>query len=277
MRHEVCEGVDVGQLIVGDVVVEQPMVSGVDSPWQATATKMDALLARPAIDRERLTPGVCMLDNRSGIFRLVSPTGQVYKPDWVLLDSGAQPLMLGKVACIGLGIRRSELELCPFQIQTSLGGATNRPNFMTCERLSVQMKPDHVTDSSRLGVTIVVIAAESYDVLVGGVVLYPMGFQMDYWTETSTYRPGWQSGDGRMSQVPLRFISGVRPGGSPLEVLASVAGFSGMVTWPCDLLEGNISAVDTPVYKDIEEVSSFVASVSSSLDVPLWSSSGVLQ
>jgi hypothetical protein len=28
---KVCEGVDVGQLVVGDVV-EQPMVSGVDSP-----------------------------------------------------------------------------------------------------------------------------------------------------------------------------------------------------------------------------------------------------
>jgi len=60
---EVCEGVDVGQLVVGDVVVEQPVVSGVDSPWQVTTAKMDALLARPAIDRERLTPGVCMLDN----------------------------------------------------------------------------------------------------------------------------------------------------------------------------------------------------------------------
>ncbi len=46
-----------------------------DSPWQVTTAKMDALLARPAIDRERLTPGVCMLDNQSGIFRLVSPTG----------------------------------------------------------------------------------------------------------------------------------------------------------------------------------------------------------
>jgi len=45
-----------------------------------------------------------MLDNRSGIFRLVSPTGQVYKQDRVLLDSGAQPLMLGKATCIGLGI-----------------------------------------------------------------------------------------------------------------------------------------------------------------------------
>ncbi len=80
-----------------------------------------------------------------------------------------------------------------------------------------------------------------------------------------------------MSQVPMRFISGVRPGGSPLEVLTSVASFSGMVTWPGDLLEGNISVIDTLVYEDIEEVSSFVAIVSSSLDVPLWRSNGVLR
>jgi hypothetical protein len=79
-----------------------------------------------------------------------------------------------------------------------------------------------------------------------------------------------------MSHVPMRFISGVRPGGSPPEVLASVVGFSGVVTWLGDLLEGNILASDTPVYEDIEEVSSFVATVSSSLDVPLWRSSGVL-
>ncbi|CAM6014679.1 unnamed protein product [Sphagnum balticum] len=84
------------------------------------------------------------------------------------------------------------------------------------------------------------------------------------------------SGDGRMSHVPVRFISGVRPRGSPPEVLASVAGFSGVVTWLGDLLEGNISAIDTPVYEDIEEVSSVVATMSSSLDVPLWRSSGVL-
>jgi hypothetical protein len=77
--------------------------------------------------------------------------------------------------------------------------------------------------------------------------------------------------------VFARFIFGVRPGGFPPEVLASVAGFSGVVTWPDDLLEGNISTIDTPVYEDIEEVSSFVAIVSSSLDVPLWRSSGVLR
>ncbi len=80
-----------------------------------------------------------------------------------------------------------------------------------------------------------------------------------------------------MNQVPVRFISGVRPGGSPPKVLASIVGFSGMVTWPGDLLEGNILAIDIPVYEDIEEVSSFVVVVSSSLDVPLWRSNGVLR
>jgi hypothetical protein len=67
----------------------------------------------------------------------------------------------------------------------------------------------------------------------------------------------------------MRFISGIRPRRSSPKVLASVVGFSGMVTWPSDLLEGNILAIDTLVYEDIEEVSSFVAIVSSSLDVPL--------
>jgi hypothetical protein len=71
------------------------------------------------------------------------------------------------------------------------------------------MKSNHATDNSRLGMIVVVTTVESYDVLVGGVVLYPMGFQMDYWTETTAYRPGWQFGDGRMSQVLVRFISGV--------------------------------------------------------------------
>jgi hypothetical protein len=47
---------------------------------------------------------------------------------------------------------------------------------MTRERLLVQMKLDHATDSSRLGVIVVVTTVELYDVLVGGVVLYPMGF-----------------------------------------------------------------------------------------------------
>jgi len=33
MSVEVCKGVDVGQLVAGDVVMEQPVILGVDSPW----------------------------------------------------------------------------------------------------------------------------------------------------------------------------------------------------------------------------------------------------
>jgi len=64
------------------------------------------------------------------------------------------------------GIRRSKLEPCPFQIQTSLGGASDRFHFMTCERLLVQMRLDHATNSSRLGVIVVVTTTKSYDVLL---------------------------------------------------------------------------------------------------------------
>jgi len=59
-------------------------------------------------------------------------------------------------------------------------------------------------------------------------------------------------------------------------VLALVVGFSVVVTWPSDLLEGNILAIDTLVYEDIEKVYSFVAIVSSSLDVPLLMHSQLL-
>ncbi len=78
-------------------------------------------------------------------FRLVNLVGQVYTPNWVLLDFSAQPLMLGKATCISLGIQRPELKSCSFQIQTSLGGANDRSHFMTRERFSMQMKPEHAT------------------------------------------------------------------------------------------------------------------------------------
>ncbi|OAE29706.1 hypothetical protein AXG93_509s1590 [Marchantia polymorpha subsp. ruderalis] len=188
---------------------------------------MESLLAQSTIDRESIVPGVCMVDNRSALFRLVSSTGQMYVLARVLLDSGAQPLMLGKAACISLGIRRSELEPCPFQIQTSLGGASNRSYFMTRESIAVQLRHDHPHDSSQFGVRAVVTSAESYDVLVGGVVLYPMGIWMDFWMETAAYRPGWQSGDGRLSELRLEVDRLVKKAWGEASLLAEAERASG--------------------------------------------------
>jgi hypothetical protein len=60
---------------------------------------------------------------------------------------------------------------------------------------------------------------------------------MDYWMETTAYRPGWQSGDGRMNQVPMRFIYGVQLRGFPPEVLALVAVMRPQV--PCVTQKGS--------------------------------------
>ncbi|OAE29514.1 hypothetical protein AXG93_1433s1340 [Marchantia polymorpha subsp. ruderalis] len=203
---------------------------------------MELLPARLAIDREKIFPSVCMMDNQSGLFRLVSSTRQVYVQAKVLLNSIAQPLMLGKAACISLGVWRSELEPCPFKIQTSLGGANDRSYFMTKENVLVQLRHDDAQDSSQLGVCVVMTSAKSYDVLVGEAVLYLMDFQMDFWTETTAYNPRWQSWDGRMSE-----------------------------------LHGNMSADDTLTYEDVEEIVSLAAKVYSSLDIPLWRSCHELQ
>jgi len=40
----------------------------------------------------------------------------------VLLDSGAQPLMLGKIIVDGFGLTNVDFDPCPYHILTSIGG-----------------------------------------------------------------------------------------------------------------------------------------------------------
>jgi hypothetical protein len=131
--------------------------------------------------------------------------------------------MLGRAAIEGLGLTKGTLELCPFTINTSTGGS-EKAYGLTAQPLVVKFKPDDVMDSSAIKVQTVVTQAESYDVLVGATILYPMGFLMDFWSETTSYRPGWQAGDGRTATLPMKFIRG-EPG------LHSVFAMKGSVDW----------------------------------------------
>jgi hypothetical protein len=36
--------------------------------------------------------------------------------------------------------------------------------------------------------------------------LYPIGFTLDFWEETASYRPGWQAGDGHKAELLAQFI-----------------------------------------------------------------------
>ena len=125
------------------------------------------------------------MDNSKGVLQIVGRHGKVFTPRRVLLDSGAQPLMLGKAAIEGLELRKRALEKCPFTINTSMGGSEIATGI-TAKELLLQIRPNDVMDAGSIKAKAIVTEAESYDVLVGATVLYPMGFVIDFWDETAS-------------------------------------------------------------------------------------------
>ena len=155
----------------------------------SAAQRVKTMAARPAIERSSITPGVVVVDNSKGIFQLVGPKGKVFIPRRVLLDFGAQPLMLGASAIESLGLTGDTLEKCPWTSSTSMGG-TEQATGITRTELMLRLNEDDVEDASFMKVKAIVTEAETYDVLVGSAMLYPMGFTLDFWEETASYRPG---------------------------------------------------------------------------------------
>jgi hypothetical protein len=154
----------------------------------ATAARVKTMPARLAIERLSISPRVVVVDNSQGIFQLVGPKGKVFVPRRVLLDSGAQPLMLGASVIAGLELTKDTLEECPWTISTSMGG-TERATGITKAELSLKLNQEDVEDAGFMKVKAIVMEAKSYDVLVGTTVLYPMGFTLDFWKEIASYRP----------------------------------------------------------------------------------------
>jgi hypothetical protein len=188
----------------------------------SAAARVKTMLARSVIERSSIIPGVVVVDNSQGIFQLVGHKGKVFVPRRVLLDSGAQLLMLGASVIEGLGLTKDTLEKCPWTISTSIGGMEHAI-AITKGELALKLNQDDVENASFMKVKAIVTKAKSYDVLVGSTVLYPMGFTLDFWEETASYRPGWQAGDGCKASLPTRFIR-VLTGN-----LADLFAFSGLV------------------------------------------------
>jgi hypothetical protein len=102
-------------------------------------------------------------------------------------------------------------------------GGTEHATAITKGELALKLNQDDVEDANFMKVKAIVTEAKSYNVLVGSTVLYPIGFTLDFWEETASYRPGWQAGDGRKASLPTRFIR-VLTGN-----LADLFTFSGLV------------------------------------------------
>jgi hypothetical protein len=156
----------------------------------SAAVRVKTMPARPAIERSSISLGVVMVDNSQGIFQLVGPKGKVFVPRRVLLDSGAQPLMLGASTIVGFELTKDTLEECLWTINTFMGG-TERAIGITKAELSLKLNQEDVEDVGFMKVKAIVTEAKSYDILVGTTVMYPIGFTLDFWKEITSYRPGW--------------------------------------------------------------------------------------
>jgi hypothetical protein len=135
---------------------QEDMVQGLFS----AAARVKTMPARPVIERSSITLGVVVVDNSQGIFQLVGPKGKVFVPRRVLLDSGAQSLMLGTSAIEGLGLTKDTLEKCPWTISTSIGG-TEHTTAITKGELALKLNQDDVEDASFMKVKAIVTEAKS--------------------------------------------------------------------------------------------------------------------
>jgi hypothetical protein len=83
----------------------------------------------------------------------------------------------------------------------------------------------------------------SYDVLVKGVLLYPLGVTIDLWEETACYCLGWQTKVNHKASLVMRFIRGQV---GKFNKLIMLVGFSSL-PHGLELLEGNVHDQDAPL------------------------------
>jgi hypothetical protein len=86
-------------------------------------------------------------------------------------------------------------------------GASKKAHGFTKTNTLVKLNPKHPTNQSTIQVQVVVTNALFYDVLVWGVMLYPMGFVLNFWEETTSHRLGWQLGDGHHTQLQVQYFA----------------------------------------------------------------------
>ena len=78
--------------------------------------------ARTTRERLQFTSGVVRLSNVDKVFSVAQDSSSSAFPQKVLLDTWAQPMMLGRSLAECLGLCTKDLDSCPFTIATSLGG-----------------------------------------------------------------------------------------------------------------------------------------------------------
>jgi hypothetical protein len=147
-------------------------------------------------ERTSIATGVAIVDNTKSAIQVGGHTPRV-----VLLDTGAQLVILGVQFAKKMGMIDSKLRKSMWQIRTasasvkevlgeSLDLITLKFNEGTYQELCLQVR-------------CLVTNATSYDVLIGQEALFPPGFTIDNWFEHAYYRMDWETDGHHLGYIPL--------------------------------------------------------------------------
>jgi hypothetical protein len=130
-----------------------------------------------------------VVHNEEGMFQLKGALTRRCQPLRVL-DFDVQPLMLSKTIVEWSWIDQHDLDPCPYHILTSMGGL-EKAQRLTKQEIMIEVNLNKPTNYTIVQAQTMVTHATSYDMLVGGVVLYPLRVTIDFWEETAYYHLGW--------------------------------------------------------------------------------------
>lgn len=119
---------------------------------------------------------VAMVENRHR-----SVTVNAFAPRVVLLDIGAQPVIIGGTLAARLKLTGTALQKSAWSIRTA-SGSVESVNGETLDTVNLAFKPG-TRDEVVLKVKCLVTKATNYDILIGMEALFPPGFCIDTWTE----------------------------------------------------------------------------------------------
>jgi hypothetical protein len=147
-------------------------------------------------ERLSVEKSVALVNNSNGVIHVAG-----FRPKVVLLDTGAQPVILGIAFATKIGVLHSNLQKLRWQIRTASGSIEEvLGETLTLLTLSFNSGTE---EELLFQVRCLVTNASSYDILIGQEALFPPGFTIDNWLEHAYYRVDWEADGLHLGYIPL--------------------------------------------------------------------------
>jgi len=175
---------------------------------------MDLLLSKGVMDSHSLhkvshsSPKVVPSERTSIVTKvaIIENTGLIsqvggHTPKVVLLDIGAQPVILRVQFAKKMGMFDSKLRKSMWHIRTASGSIEE---ILGESSDLITLNFNESTDREFcLQVRCLITNAISYDLLIGQEAMFPLGFTIDNWFEHAYYRVDWEIDGHHLGYIPL--------------------------------------------------------------------------